>query len=165
MDYRKTKIEYIRYYTPGSEARVLQPQYPVPGQPRPQRKRTHQAAAQPMKAVEIAIDPLALIAIVVAVIMVAAMILGVNRLRQAKQELDAMAAYVQTLKEEKQELTATLESGYSLETLEKAALSLGMVPIEQVPHLEVIMEPQETEEAPEPTFVDKLYSFFTGLFA
>ncbi len=164
MDHRKTKIEYIRYYTPGSAAQVLEPLYPAPGQSQRPHKKARQEA-QPVKAIRVCLDPLSLLAIVVAVVMVAAMVAGVQRLKQADQELQAMASYVESLKTQRQTLTATFEETYDAEAVEKAALSLGMIPVEEAAHLQVQLAPQELETAPEPTIVDKLYTFFTGLFA
>ncbi len=160
---RKTKIEYIRYYTPGSEARVLEPLYPE-RRDHP-RKKTHAPVQPSPKVVTVTVDPLSLAAVVLAVLMAVLMVAGVNRLESAQQELEAMAGYVQRLEEKNAELIVEFENGYVLEDVEKAALSQGMVSVEGVAHIQVQMAPVLPEPEPEMTAVDRLYQFFLGLFA
>ena len=139
MDYRKMKIEYVRYYSTGTEAYKLEPK-----QPRRKNAPTAEKKPQPMpkqKTVEIPIDPLALIAICLTVVMVVMMFAGFSRLQKAQAELEQMEQYVEHLQNKKLELTAYFESGFNLEAVEKAARSLGAVPIAEVDHLRVVMEP------------------------
>ncbi len=138
MDYRKQKIEYVRYYSAGSEAYQLEPKEPVRN--RPVRKKASRPVPQPQKVVEICVDPLALIAICLTIVMAVLMVVGFNRLQQAQAELQQMETYISWLNTEVQKQTERLESGYDLEAIRKAATSLGMVPIEQVDHLSVAMD-------------------------
>lgn len=137
MDYRKMKIEYVRY-NHGSEAYKLEPSQPVRSQP--VRKKAPKAAPQSVKTVELSIDPLALIAICMTVFMVVCMLVGYSRLQTAQAELENMEAYVRILEKEKSDRQAKLDEVLDLEALRKAALSLGMVPIEEADHLTVTMD-------------------------
>ena len=60
-------------------------------------------------------------------------------------------------------LTVEYRSGYDLEEIRSAALSLGMIPAEeaQMRSFTVTMPVQE----PEPTFLENLQWFLKGLFA
>ncbi len=160
----KPKIQYIRYYTPGSEALKLEPRQPahMPGKKTAHYRPPVQRQVKPLV---IAIDPVAVVAIVVAIVMAVMMASGISRLKQARQENQEMAAYVEMLEEKKQERTEYFHSGYSLEAVEKAALSLGMIPVEQAAHMEVEIPQVEVVEEPEPSFWDRVGQFFTGLFA
>ncbi len=139
MDYRKQKIEYVRYYSAGSEAYKLEPNQPVRNQSA--KKKAHKAAPRPAEIRQLSIDPLALVAICLTVVMVVLMFVGYTRLQEAQAQLQQMENHIQYLENEKQELTAYFESGYDLEAVRKAALSLGMVPIESVDHYKVLMDP------------------------
>ncbi len=138
MDYRKQKIEYVRYYSAGTEAYQLEPKEPVRSQPA--RRRTGKPAPRQQKAVELCIDPLALVAICLTIVMAVLMVVGFNRLQQAQDELQQMQTYIGWLNTQVQKETDRLESGYNLEAIRKAATSLGMVPIEQVDHYDVAMD-------------------------
>ena len=138
MDYRKMKIEYVRYYSAGTEAYQLEPR--TPQRNTAQRPKTHKAAQHKAQVREICIDPLALIAICLTVVMVALMFVGFSRLQAAQAEQQQMETYLQWLETEKQELTEYFDSGYNPEAVKKAALSLGMIPIEEVDHWNVPMD-------------------------
>ena len=90
-------VHYVRYYTAGSAARELAPQIPL-------RTKAAQKARKPRKSI-IYIDPVAIIGVVTAIIMVAVMILGVMQLNQLKEEASAMQNYVLDLKAENTEMT------------------------------------------------------------
>ena len=122
-------VHYVRYYTAGSAARELAPQIP-------QRTKAAQKARKPRKSI-IYIDPVAIIGVVTAIIMVAVMILGVMQLNQLKEEASAMQNYVLDLKAENTEMTTKYQEGYDLEAVEKTAIALGMVPADQVTHIQL----------------------------
>lgn len=138
MDYRKMKIEYVRYYSAGTEAYQLEPK--TPQRNTAERPKVHKTAPQKVQVREICIDPLALIAICLTVVMVALMFVGFSHLQAAQAELQQMEQYLQWLETEKQELTAYFDAGYNPEAVRKAALSLGMIPIEEVDHWDVPMD-------------------------
>ena len=122
-------VHYVRYYTAGSAARELAPQVPL-------RTKTAPKARKQRKSI-IYIDPVAIIGVVTAIIMVAVMILGVVQLNQLKEEASAMQSYMLDLKAENAEMTTQYREGYDLEAVEKTASALGMVPADQVTHVQL----------------------------
>lgn len=137
MDYRKMKIEYVRYNV-GTEAYQIAPK--EPRRNTAARPKAHKAPPKKVQVKEICIDPLALIAICLTVVMVALMFVGFSRLQAAQAEQQQMEQYLQWLETEKQELTEYFDSGYNPEAVRKAALSLGMIPVEEVDHWDVPMD-------------------------
>ena len=124
---KKSDVRYIRYYTVGSAARELSA--PVPQQPRP--------AAKPRKAKKIVlyIDPVAILGMVTAVIMMVCMLAGMARLNEVRAQQNVVQGQIQRLVEENRTLEATYADSYDLADVEKTALALGMVPVEQVEHI------------------------------
>ena len=153
---RQPEIRYIRYYSEGSAARQIAPaSY--------QKNRTAaQVARRPVKQTVIEIDPLATLALVVAVVMVIMMLVGWNKLSVARQQQEQMTAYVTQLEQQKEELTAYFESGYSLETVEQAALALGLVPADQVRHVQIRVPEQQIAPAEQLSWQDIIYTFLAG---
>ena len=122
-------VHYVRYYTAGSAARELAPKTP-------QRAKPAQKARKPRKAI-VYIDPVAIISVVTAIVMMVVMILGVVQLSQLKAEASAMQSYVLDLKAENAQMTTQYQEGYNLEEVEKTAIALGMVPADQVTHVQL----------------------------
>lgn len=158
---RQPDIQYVRYYTSGSAARKieLQPEkkkknnVTLPQRPRIQRQ----------KRTVIPVDPISVLAVLVAGFMLIAMVAGMLRLGAVNAEVEAMDGYVARLQQENTALRQEYESGYDLKDVEQKALEMGLVPIEQVEHVTIeVMEP--VEEA-EPTFWEKAAAFFGELFA
>lgn len=158
---RQPDIQYVRYYTSGSAARKieLQPEkkkknnVTLPQRPRIQRQ----------KRTVIPVDPISVLAVLVAGFMLIAMVAGMLRLGAVNAEVEAMDGYVARLQQENTALRQEYESGYDLKDVEQKALEMGLVPIEQVEHVTIeVIEP--VEEA-EPTFWEKAAAFFGELFA
>lgn len=136
---RKPDIQYIRYYTDGSSARALRllPAAPKAAPARPKRK----------KALVIRLDPLAYVGVVVSLVMLVLMVVSCIQLSGIQRKTDTMNSYVDTLKEENARLSDTYHSGYDLRDVEKKALAMGMVPVEEVRRITVSVDtPVETEE-------------------
>lgn len=158
---RQPDIQYVRYYTSGSAARKieLQPEkkkknnVTLPQRPRIQRQ----------KRTVIPVDPISVLAVLVAGFMLIAMVAGMLRLGAVNAEVEAVDGYVAQLQQENAALRQEYESGYDLKDVEQKALEMGLVPIEQVEHVTIeVIEP--VEEA-EPTFWEKAAAFFGELFA
>lgn len=158
---RQPDIQYVRYYTSGSAARKieLQPEkkkknnVTLPQRPRIQRQ----------KRTVIPVDPISVLAVLVAGFMLIAMVAGMLRLGAVNAEVETMDGYVAQLQQENAALRQEYESGYDLKDVEQKALEMGLVPIEQVEHVTIeVIEP--VEEA-EPTFWEKAAAFFGELFA
>ncbi len=152
---RQPDVQYIRFYTDGSAARKTAPAVPLKTIKLP-RVRKH-------KRVVLHIDPIAIGGIVMAAVMLILMLVGVAQLTAARQELQTMQTYVQTLQHEQVTLEATYNQGYDLDAVEKTALALGFVPKEQVKHVTIRIPEVQIEE--EPGAWERFYTFLTGLFA
>lgn len=130
---RQPDVRYIQFYTDGSAARKLEPEVlrSPAKHPRPVRR----------KQVALYVDPLAIAGIVVAVVMAVLMLAGVLNLRAAQQEATVMETYVEKLQEENRQLQKEFESGYDLEEVAWIAQALGLVPQEDVKHMQIIVSP------------------------
>ncbi|MBR5529805.1 MAG: hypothetical protein IKU57_04960 [Oscillospiraceae bacterium] len=152
---RYPSVQYVSLYTDGSAARKLEVQTPV-------RKETR-AKAKKQKKIVLYVDPVAILGIATAVIMLAIMAVSFVQLRGTQQEAAAMSSYVQELRAENKALRAEFEAGYDAEQIAYTAEALGMVPMDQVEHVKLDIEPQTTQE---PAGVwDRVTAFLTGLFA
>ena len=151
-----TDVRYINAYVSGSMAYMTQP--------KPARKKV---AVMPKfripKELVIAIDPVAIFGIVVAVAMAIVLLTGFMTLNQANEEARAMEAYVTTLQEQNTQLQDTYDNGYDLEQVRQIALAMGMVSVEDVPHISV--EVNVPQEEAKPTAWENFCTFLTGLFA
>ena len=157
----KTKIQYINFYSAGSVARkydLTKPVYEQPRYPEPEFQ------PQPKRRIVVRIDPLALCSIAVSVVMLVLMVAGVFKLYDAWQQEQTLEQYVQQLYAQNQVLEETYRSGYDLEQIEKEALALGLVPVDQVQHI-TMQVPHPVEIPREQTPWDALLAFFGGLFA
>lgn len=122
---QKPKIQYIgQFYVYGSEARALEP-----GQKKP---RTKLPSARLETIEKIYIDPVAMVGIAVAVVMLVVMILGAVQLHEDWMAYQQMDDYVTTLRARNAELTLSYRSSYDLEDIEVKALAMGLVPADQV---------------------------------
>ena len=149
------QVQYIRFDTVGSAARKPAPVVSV--------KKAVQPRVRKKRASVICIDPVAVLGIAVAVLMLLTMTVGIVNFANARQEAQHMEQYVQHLAEENAQLRSQYENGYDLEEVEKAALALGMVPKDQVASYDIqITEPAQTETI---TLWDRIGIFLTGLFA
>lgn len=151
----KSDVTYIRYYTDGSAARQPAPKTP-------QKKRTLPKVKQQPKQV-LYIQPIAVVGLLLSAVMLVMMIAGSVELHNALQQKQVMEEYVQKLTWENSHNRAAYEDGLDLETIEKSALALGMVPQDQVKQITVSVTMPEVEE--EPGFWEKTLVFLEGLFA
>ena len=124
----KPKIQYIgQFYVPGSEAQVLAPKK------KKKKAKTKLPIAKQEQVKAIYIDPVALIGITVAVVMLTVMVVGALQLRSDWAQYEQMSNYVSRLNQNNAELERTYRDGYDLEDIRDKALALGMVPVEEVP--------------------------------
>ena len=150
----KQEIRYIQYYV-GSAAPKLIPQ-------QPKKKKSALPKEYKQQSYTIRVDPLALGGIVVSAVMLVLMLVGLVQLHSAKQELAQMASYVETLQETNNERKVTFAEKCDLDAVEKAALEMGMIPMEEAQRM-TISVPQE--EVRQTTFWDRVGVFLDGLLA
>lgn len=151
---RQPDILYVNFNTDGNAARVLKtPEKKTPRLPKARKAKRH----------IVYIDPVATIALVVAVWMMVLMVSGVVRFQAAQKEHQVMESYVQQLSQENAQLRAEFTEGYDLEKIEKMAVALGMVPKENVTTSRIMMSAPETQE--NESFWERIGTFLAGLFA
>ena len=155
----KPKIQYIgQFYVPGSEAQVLAPKK------KKKKAKTKLPIAKQEQVKAIYIDPVALLGITVAVVMLAVMVVGALQLRSDWAQYEQMSNYVSQLNHDNAELehsTFSLSSTVNKDIRDKA-LALGMVPVEEVPSRTITVT--RSQPKPERTLWDDIVWFFGGLF-
>lgn len=153
---RKPDIQYIRFYTDGSTARQPEPRVP-------KRKPLPRPRVQKRTVTLVHIDPLAVLGIVIAAVMLVLMAVGAFRLEKARERQSGMALYVDSLEEQNERLEEKYRAGYDLDTVEDAALALGMVPAEQIRQVSIqVAQPEEPQTL---DFWQQIGEFFRNLFA
>lgn len=155
---RSNDIQYIRYYSPGSAAEKVE----LPRLPKKQPKP--KAAPVPKKAVPVVrIDGLAAIGIVVAAVMLLCMLMGCAQVYSLNRQVLELKEYVSYLELQQDSLEADYAHGYDLEDIRSAALSMGLVPKDQVEHITVHIP--ETETVVEISWWDSLLNSIREFFA
>ena len=155
---QKPEIQYIgQFYVYGSEAREA-------ALAQSQRKSRYMLPEiRPRQEQRIYVDPVALCALVVAVMMLAALALGAVQISESWREYDAMEQYLMDLKKQNSQLEHEYREGFDIEEIESAALALGMIPATEAKVIGVKVT--VPEPASEPTAWDEIVWFLKGLFA
>ena len=89
---QQLRVQYVQYYTDGSAARKVES--PVP-QAAPRKAR-----AKKQKRIVIPVDPVSILGILVAAVMLVLMVVGYTQLQNTQQEVQTMEQYVSTLRRE-----------------------------------------------------------------
>ena len=109
------------------------------------------------------VDPVAALGMALSFVMVIMMVVGLFRLGNARNEAVQMQAYVQQLEAENKVLDAKYHASYDPDEIRQIATQMGMVPIEQVQHVQISVP--EIQPAHTPSAWDRVYTFLAGLFA
>ena len=150
------EIRYINAYVSGTAA-------PQP-EKRPHKRTTAQLPkVQKQQKYVIPVDVVALGGILTAIVLVIMLTVSLVQMNQARQEAKIYREYAVSLQEENAQLEDTYTSGYDLEEVRQIATAMGMVPVEEVPHLQ--MQVTTPEVAQEPTAWESFWAFFLGMFA
>ncbi len=159
---RKPDIQYVgQFYVHGSEAKKLAQQE------RREKAKTLLPLERLRNIREVRLDPVALLGITVALVMMVSMIVGAVHIRSTWDSYEQMQRYVAKLEQQNVKLEREYRNGYNLEEIEAAALALGMVSKDQVTTIPVSVNvpvPQEEPSAWE-EFQDYVRWFVDGLFA
>ena len=155
---QKPDIQYIEsFFVPGAEApqinRWTDPQTASWANPQPKQ--------QPK--IRILVDPVALVGMVVAGVMLVLMIVGIFQFNAASNARDEMSAYLTQLQDANLSKKHIYHTGTDLAWIEEQALALGMIPIEEATHITVKIQVPQPE--PEPTVWENILWFLEGLFA
>ena len=155
---QKPKIQYIgQFYVHGSEARALELQE------QKKQAKTKLPLAKLESIREIRVDPVAMVAIAVAVFMLAVMVLGAVQLQNDWIAYNQMADYVHQLRSENIQKTVIYRAGYDLNDIEMKALAMGLVPVSELKTVSITLTPPEVQ--PEMTWDQKVARFWNGLWA
>lgn len=150
------EIRYINSYVSGNVAY------------QPKKKPQKQPAVQLPKAKKqqkyvFPVDIMAVCGIFTALVLSIMLMVGVTQMFQAQQEAKQMKQYALSLQEENAQLREIYEASYDLEEIRQIALAMGMVPVEDVTHLQVqLSAPEEVQEY---TAWESFCAFMVGLFA
>lgn len=155
---KKPEIQYIdSFYVHGSEARVLEL--------KPKRRiiKTVLPLAAPDHTVKIAVDPVALCGIVVALVMLVMLVAGAVQYGKVCSRYQDMMDYVVTVQNENVDLKQRYQESYDLGEIEAQALALGMVSAAEakVIHVDAAVPQRE----PEMTVWEEMRWLMEGLFA
>ena len=155
---QKPKIQYVgQFYVHGSEARQLQLQ-------EEKRQAKTKLPRVRIQAIEkIYVDPVALVGIAVAVVMLVTMVLGAVQIKRDWDQYERVSAYVSELKRENARMSHAYRSSYDLADIEAKALAMGLVPKSELQTMAVSVTVPEPEV--ELTRVDEMKLFLEGLFA
>lgn len=154
---RQNPVQYINFYSPGSEAYKYDFE--------PARKQTNVKLPKPrrQKKIIVKVDPVALMGICVAAVMLITLLCGCVRLSAVRKQEAQMAAYVQQLEQKNVQLQQTYEAGYDLDEIYEIATAMGMIPADQAQQIRVQAATPVEGEAP--TAWENFCLFLAGLFA
>lgn len=155
---KKPDIQYIdRFYVHGSEARVLEL--------KPKRRiiKTVLPLSVPDNTIKIAIDPVAVCGIVVALALLVMLVIGSVQYVQVYNRYQAMMDHVVSVQNENVELRETYRNQINLEEIREKALAMGMIPIEEAQTITIRAELPQRE--PEMTVWEEFVWLCKGLFA
>lgn len=154
---QKPKIQYVgQFYVYGSEARALEQEK--------KQAKTRLPIAK-LEAIEkVYIDPVALVGIAVAVVMLVVMVLGAVQLHNDWMAYQQMDDYVTSLRAENAALTLNYRSSYDLADIEMKALAMGLVPMGEVESRSVAVTVPQVQETVL-TWDQKVVRFWNELWA
>ena len=152
------EIQYVPIrYVDGSTARKLdRPIYRTPATPRPRRRKA--------KRIVVAIDPVAIFGLLVALVMLVSMISGFVQYSVLRAQNRQMTDYVTALELEKAQLEQDYHNGYDLDEIRDFAEANGMIPAEDVPQIQIEVELPRQEQQ-QLSFWESITTFLAGLFA
>lgn len=152
---QKPKIQYVgQFYVHGSTARKME---------QPPKPRTYLPMAKLQKIEKIYVDPVALVGILVAVVMLVTMTVGALQIKDDWAVYEEMSSYVSYLNKRNADLTREYHESYDLEDIRVKANALGLVPKTEVQTAAVTVTVPEPE--PEVSRVQEIKAFLEGLFA
>ena len=154
---RKPEIQYVgQFYVYGSEAKAVaarkRPQFQLP-----------KPNLELEKIEKIYVDPVALLGLVVAAVMLVCMVVGAIQIGTSWAEYEEVSHYLSELKRENARLEHTYHTSYDIEEVAARAEAMGLVPLEQVPSMFVRVTVPQVE--PEMTAWEEFVWFMKGLFA
>ena len=150
-------VRYINAYVSGTCA------------PQPEKKPEGKTSVAQLPRVKkqqkwlISLDMAAMGGILAAVVLSIFLVVGLVQMNQAQQDARMYEQYVMSLQAENAQLRDTYTSGYDLEEVKSIAQTMGMVPADQVTHIQVHVN--EPEQVVELSAWESFWAFLAGMFA
>lgn len=154
---RQAEVRYVNFYNVGSTA------YKLDTVSAPKKQAMPLPKQRKLKKTVLRVDPVAAFGMALSFVMVIMMVVGLFRLGTAQKESAQMQAYVQQLEAENKVLDAKYHAAYDPDEIRQVATQMGMVPIEQVQHIQISVP--EIQPVQTPSAWDRVYTFLAGLFA
>ena len=152
-------IQYVPFcYVDGNAARKVQRQ--------PEKKATQATAPKQRRAKRkvIAVDPVAISGIVIAVVMRVMLLAGYAEYTAVQEQKLQMQDYLTSLQLENAQLQQTFDSNVDMEYVEEVAGALGMVPAADANQIQIEVQ-LPTQETTQLTLWESITTFLAGLFA
>ncbi len=155
---QKPKIQYVgQFYVHGSEARALEAE-------EAKKAKTSLPMAK-LEAIEkIYIDPVALIGIAVAVVMLVVMAIGAFQLNEDWKVYEQMKEYVSDLSLKNRELDYIYRASYDLDDIKEKALAMGLISRKEV-EIQTVKISLPEPETPALTWDQKIVRSWSELWA
>ena len=150
------EVRYINAYVSGNVA--VQPEKI------PQKKSSVRLPkAKKQQKWLIPVDMVAVGGMLVAFVLGIMMIVSLVQMTQAQKEAKMMRQYALSLRQENQVMRDTYTAEFDLNEVQQIAQAMGMVPVEQLAHVQIHLEAPQVEE--EPTAWENFWAFVVGMFA
>ena len=155
---QKPDIQYVtQFYSYGSAAKALELK------PAPKKQKFTLPIAKPVQKIRIAVDPVAVAGILIAIAMVVVMAVSVRGYLDTCDEYRAMTKRVIALQNVNVQRQQEYKDMYNLDDIREQALALGMIPMEEAQVITIT--PVIPEPEAEPTWWENISWFMKGLFA
>ena len=153
---RQPDIQYINAYVSGTTAYKVE-------QPKLKKPRVRLPKPKKQTAYVIPVDLVAVVGAAVALLMMVCLIVGGLQLAMARSDTRILENHVASLRESNELLRQTYSESYDLEEIRQIATAMGMVPVSQVPSLEIEVQLPQQEEPVSPwksfwTFVAEMFA-------
>ena len=132
---RKYNDRYVRFYTFGSTAAKVEQE----------RSASLPKYNKPPKRKPIPFDPVAFVGCTVAVLLLVLMVVGFAQVAHTAAQVKQVQTQIMSLELEHQMLEERYEAGYDLNEVQAAAVSMGMVSLENANHVRVDVPAQVTQ--------------------
>ena len=150
---QKPVIQYVgQFYVYGSEVQARKKKEKKSLLPRAPRAEVQRC---------VYVDPVAVCGIAVALLMLVVLAVGAFQLRAAMQQYNAQSEQLSAIKRENARLEHLYRTSLDLEAVQAQAEKLGMVPAEELEHIELVVTVGQAPE--EPTAWENFLWFVKGL--
>jgi len=153
---RQYDIQYVNAYVSGSSALAAE-------RTAPRKRAVKLPTPKRAKKTVIAVDPVTIMGIAVAMVLCVMLLVGWMKLDQANRKAEVMEDYVISLRQQNDQLQRTYEAGCDKTQVREIADAMGMVDISQVKHVQVQVQTPPAEKTP--TAWESFCTFLAGLFA